>query len=268
MTKLHYGKFVTKQFLNTVFQEFEPNRSAEKYGNVLRYLNRHNVKVDDAADFIANFKHEEGNALAGIEAVDRKEANGGGNAPDEKMEETFFKFGISEAPNDVVQFEMPADWYDDKRFKSDNKFGTCWFEVRDGKVLLFDRKPMQEDDFKKLAKSRGRRVYQEHKKAQSALDNMVVKSAKKLKSAKKITSGDPDLAVIKIGAANQTTAGYKQMLKTLDDEAKQDAENAYEHRKHVYDISEGTFHLDDKTSIVLIKSSQKLEESDEAEASA
>ncbi len=260
VTKLLYGKFVEKTFLNTVFQEFEPNRSAEKYGNVLRYLDRHNVKVEEAANFIANFKHEEGNALAGIEAVDRKEARGSGSTKDEKLEDTFFKFGTSSAAADVVQFEMPAEWYDDKRFKSDNKFGTCWFEVKDGKVFLYDRKPMKEDDFTKLAKQRGRRVYYEQKATQKQLDNIATSSGKKLKAAEKIKSGDPDLAVIKIGAAGQTTAGYKEMLYTLHDEANQDANNAKEHRKHLSDIAAGKLGVDPKRSIVLIKNNQDAPE--------
>ena len=122
--------------------------------------------------------------------------------------------------NDVVQFEVPAEWYDDKRFTSGKQFGTCWFEVRDGRVFLFDRKPLKEDDFKKLAKIRGRRVYAEHKATQNALDKLAKASEGKLKAAEKVSAGDKDLAVIKIGVVGTPTTEYRDMLADLSSEAR------------------------------------------------
>ncbi|OJY71254.1 MAG: hypothetical protein BGP16_11770 [Sphingobium sp. 66-54] len=265
-TKLLYGKFVEKEFLNTVFQEFEPNRSAERYGCILRHLNKHNIAVEAAADYMANFTHEKGNALFGIEAVDRAEAKGEGNSKDEKQEQTYLNFGVSPAPNDVVQFEVPADWYDDKRFKSDNQFGTCWFEVKDGRVLLFDRKPLKEDDFKKLATARGKRLYAEHKATQKTLDNVAKASNRKLDAAEKIRAGDKDLAVIKTGVVGTTTAEYRNMLNALGGEAKQDAANAMEHRQYFTDLAGGKLGVDPLKSIVLIKSASEQLPSEEIAA--
>ena len=265
-TKLLYGKFVEKEFLHTVFQEFEPNRSAERYGCILRHLNKHNIAVEAAAEYIANFTHEKGNALFGIEAVDRAEAKGDGNSKDEKQEQTYLNFGVSPAPNDVVQFEIPADWYDDKRFKSDNQFGTCWFEVKDGRVFLFDRKPLKEDDFTKMAKARGKRLYAEHVAAQKSLDNMASASKKKLKTAKGISAGDKDLAVIKIASAGQTTYTYNKMMVDLNDEASQDAANAKDHRQYFTDLAGGKLGVDPLKSIVMIKSAPEQIPSEEIAA--
>ncbi len=265
VTKLLYGKWVEKEFLNTVFQEFEPNRSAEKYGCILRHLNKKNVAVEDAAQYIANFTHEMGNALVGIEAVDRMEAKGNGKSKDEKQEQTFLNFGVSPAPNDVVQFEMPADWYDDKRFPSDNKFGTCWFEVKDGRVFLFDRKPLKDDDFKKMAKIRGKRLYAEHAAAQKALDQLAKSSEGKLKSAEKIRAGDKDLAVIRTGVVGKPTYEYVTMMRNLNEEANQDAENAKEHRQYFSDLAGGNLGVDPLKSIQLINSASTQLPLNEAE---
>ncbi|EZP69983.1 hypothetical protein BV96_03661 [Sphingomonas paucimobilis] len=253
VTKLLYGKWVEKEVLNTVFQEFEPNRSAEKYGCVLRHLDKKNIAVESAAQYIANFTHEKGNALVGIEAVDRMEAKSGSNSSDDNTEETYLKFGVSPVPNDVVQFDMPADWYDDKRFKSDNQFGTCWFEVRDGRVFLFDRKPLKEEDFKKLAKVRGRRVYAEHKAAQETLDKLAKASKGKSEAAEKIRAGDKDLAVIKAGVVGASTQEYRDMLGVLRGEAKQDAANAKEYRQYFTDLAGGKLGVDPLKSIVLVR---------------
>jgi hypothetical protein len=265
-TKLLYGKFVEKEFLNTVFQEFEPNRSAERYGCILRHLNKHNIAVEAAADYMANFTHEKGNALFGIEAVDRAETKGDGNSKDQKQEQTFLNFGVSPAPNDVVQFEMPADWYDDKRFKSENKFGICWFEVKDGRVLLFDRKPLKEDDFKKMAKVRGKRLYAEHVAAQKSLDKMAAASEVKYDKANKIGAGDKDLAVIKTGVVGKTTYEYRHTMNGLETEYKQDAANAKEHRQYFTDLAGGKLGVDPLKSIVLIKSASEQLPSEETVA--
>lgn len=265
VTKLLYGKWVEKEFLNTVFQEFEPNRSAEKYGCILRHLNKKNIAVEDTVQYIANFTHEKGNALVGIEAVDRMEAKGNGKSKDEKQEQTFLNFGVSSSPNDVVQFEMPADWHDDKRFPSDNQFGTCWFEVKDGRVFLFDRKPLKEGDFKKLARTRGRRLYADHTAAQKTLVQLAKASEGKLESAEKIRAGDKDLAVIRTGVVGKTTYEYVKMMDNLNEEANQDAENAKGHRQYIADLAGGKLGVDPLKSIELVKSASKQLSLDEVE---
>lgn len=59
----------------SVYQAWSPNRSAEKYAVVFRYLHDNNITVDEAASFIENYKHEtHGNRLRGIEAAGRAAA--------------------------------------------------------------------------------------------------------------------------------------------------------------------------------------------------
>ncbi|EPR18082.1 hypothetical protein M527_14030 [Sphingobium indicum IP26] len=62
----------------TVYQEWRPNRSSEKYAPVFRYLHNHGITPEDLPAYIETYKvTPHGARLAGIEAASRAEARAG-----------------------------------------------------------------------------------------------------------------------------------------------------------------------------------------------
>lgn len=65
----------------TAYQEWSPNRSAEKYAVVFRYLHDHGVAVADVPAFIENFNEKDhGKKLFGIEHAGREAAKQAGES--------------------------------------------------------------------------------------------------------------------------------------------------------------------------------------------
>lgn len=229
---------------------FEINRSSEKYANVFRYLHTQGVSADEAANYIANFKGATANGLLGLERADR-EANSKGSSDNATKSVEHVEYGRSPAIDDVVQFDMPSFWCDEKRFTAESQYGMCWFEVRDGRVYLFDRHSIDAGRFKALAEARGRRIAAKLKAQKRAADKLVKASHKKLKAAEKIRTGDADLAEIKLSYNGILTENIKSITTTLNNEYDESVENANKIGKYVIDLSTGRLPFSPINNVIL-----------------
>lgn len=134
---------------------FEPNRSAEKYACVFRYLNKRKDQLTDLqtiVDYIEGFK---GN-LKGIEDADRAENKKKASSKATLDTADALKRGLAvRGGMDIGSREKIKDLIAD--FPDDATHGVVWFKVtEDGHVHLmgFDKK-LAEDAVEKLAVKRG-----------------------------------------------------------------------------------------------------------------
>lgn len=183
VTKLLYGKWVSKQVSNTVFHVFEPNRSAEKYAVVFRYLADKGIQAEKVAQFIADFVHEKGNALIGIERVARRggdeSGEDGGSGSDEKSTDaTQILIGRSRDEADIFEFELPAG-------SAIKRFGYCFFEVVDGKAVALGATELEQPVFEEMAAKRGREILKKAKAQKKAADDIAKMAEREIESAKK-----------------------------------------------------------------------------------
>lgn len=144
--KLLYGSWADEQ--KTIF---EPNRSAEKYACVFRYLNKRKGKIaqKDIVGHIEEYSDATyGTALKGIEAQDRAEHRTTGSRADNS--EALI------AGSDLdgsIAIDRPA-------FVQENQtIGQLWFKLgKDGKVYILGARPLEEKTFDALAIKRGKDI--------------------------------------------------------------------------------------------------------------
>jgi hypothetical protein len=162
----------------TVYQEWRPNRSSEKYAPVFRYLHNHGVTPEDLPAFIEGFKHGAyGTRLAGIEAASRAEARLGAQ-PKPKSADAIQreKSYVTRAENrmnwNVFEIETPPT------FPQDFTYARAVIK-QEGKSLLVvltdDRdKPMKESAYTSQAIKLGKPLVEKDeeadKKRQDELD--------------------------------------------------------------------------------------------------
>ncbi len=255
VTKLLYAKLSEDGLI------FEVNRSAEKYANVFRYLHANKIPADEAANYIANFKGATANGLLGIERADRDANSKSSNDSAAKSIE-HVEYGRSPAIDDVIQFEMPASWCDEKRFTAENQYGMCWFEVRDGRVYLFDRQSIDADKFKALAETRGRRIATKLASQKKAADALAKKAEKKLKAANKIRTGDADLSEIKLSYNGILTQNINKITATLQSERDESVKNAGTIGSYIVDLSTGRLPFSQINNVVMTNCAQTCPEAE------
>jgi hypothetical protein len=143
VVKLLYGEWKDEQ--HTVF---EPNRSAEKYACVFRYLNKHFADKSQAETVahIENYSTSYGNHLKGMEAQDRAENQKPGPKVDSKT-----AFDIGSKITGAIVIDRP-DFVPE-----DAKMGQLWFKTgKDGKVYILGFRKLDDKAFKAVATKRGR----------------------------------------------------------------------------------------------------------------
>lgn len=100
----------------TAYQAWSPNRSAEKYAVVFRYLHEHGVAVADVPAFIDGFNHREfGKKLLGIERAGRAAASQGGTTKPKSQdvidrEKSYVRRAEARNNENVFAFEKPGMW--------------------------------------------------------------------------------------------------------------------------------------------------------------
>lgn len=100
----------------TAYQAWSPNRSAEKYAVVFRYLHDHGVAVADVPTFIDSFNDKDhGKKLLGIERAGRAAANLGGTAKPKSQdvinrEKSYVRRAEARTNEKVFAFEKPGMW--------------------------------------------------------------------------------------------------------------------------------------------------------------
>lgn len=100
----------------TVYQAWSPNRSAEKYAVVFRYLQEQGVAVADVPAFIDGFNHKEfGKKLLGIERAGRAAASQGGTTKPKSQdvidkEKSYVRRAEARTNEKVFAFEKPGMW--------------------------------------------------------------------------------------------------------------------------------------------------------------
>ena len=167
IVKMLYGEWKTVDGSETFVTEhqatdvtvFEPNRSAEKYACVFRYLNKRKDQFPDTQSIIDHIeafpKH-----LKGIEDKDRDENKTSSKAkPDTTMA---LKRGLSvRGGMDIGTREKVVTQILD--FPADAKEGQLWFKVGDdGRVYLMGfEKKLEDDAVNKLAVKRGNKLLAE-----------------------------------------------------------------------------------------------------------
>ncbi|MBB5705218.1 hypothetical protein [Sphingopyxis panaciterrulae] len=213
VTHLLYGEWKEKNVSKTVFEVYERNRSAEKYSKIFRYLDDKKVAAENAADFILNFTHDElGNGLIGIERADT-EANR--KASDKKqMSEQAIAVGTNAKEADVFTFDAPTEL-------ADVKYGSCFFEVIDGKVVVFGTKKLEEAEFNELAAKRGRTITMEWNRKAKEADKLAKQSKSTFTKAVKLIKTDPELEALK-----KRLLGDKEWAQWLLDDKKESKKNA------------------------------------------
>lgn len=212
VTHLLYGEWKEKNVSKTVFEVYERNRSAEKYSKIFRYLDDNKVASNDAAEFIANFTSENGNGLIGIERADTK-ANS--NTSEKKQtSEQAIEVGKNEKEADVFTFDAPTEL-------ADVKYGSCFFEVIDGKVVVFGTKQLEETEFNELAAKRGRAITMGWNRKAKEAEKLAKKSKSTFTKAVKLIKTDPELETLK-----KRLLGDKEWAQWLLDDKKESKKNA------------------------------------------
>jgi len=144
--KLIWGGWKT----GTIFSVFKPDRAAEKYANVFRYLENHQTQHADVVTTIEGFD----GGLTGIVKADRKENQKGKNKNVAKLA-TFLTLGCDPDEPDVVEMDRP-DFVPEG-----TDFGKLWFRADGDELYIFGFNPLEEKQFNALAISRGRKIQAE-----------------------------------------------------------------------------------------------------------
>lgn len=132
----------------TIFSVFKPDRAAEKYANVFRYLDNHQVQQANVAAFIEGFD----GGLTGIVKADQKERR---KVPNVAKLKTFLTIGCDPDEPDVVLMDRP-DFVPEG-----TAFGKLWFRMDGNELYIFGFNPLEEKQFNALATSRGRKIQAE-----------------------------------------------------------------------------------------------------------
>lgn len=153
-TDFHLASFSADKEGVTVFQ---PNRSSEKYANVLRRLWDQTVAVEKAAEYIENFDEPEyGAGLVGMERIDRAtyaDATKDGNS----------KLDHLETGLNAISFSMPKP----AEISADVKFGVMLFETGEDNLTVYECKSLTQDEFDAMAADYGRRISAQKRKDQA-----------------------------------------------------------------------------------------------------
>lgn len=147
VVKLLYGEWKDEQ--HTLFA---PNRSAEKYACVFRYLNKRRGKIAqaDIVGHIEGYTHAiYGNHLKGIEAEDRADHKPKGKSKADDSEALI----IGSTTEDGIAVDRPGF------VPEDVSMGQLWFKTgKDGKVYILGYRKIEEDTFNTLAIKRGKDI--------------------------------------------------------------------------------------------------------------
>ncbi|WP_333605188.1 hypothetical protein [Novosphingobium sp.] len=164
---LLYGSWEEQSAGDSTFLVFKRDRSAEKYGNVMRYLYEHNVSAQAAAMFIETFSDPVfGKALLGIEKADRAahpaKSKGKGIKQVLKHRELFIKLGESRNNDDVFYMTKPEELPDSV------EYGTATFKVVGSKLMIVGFDAWEEADYEKFIITKGRAIKKEEDRIRAA----------------------------------------------------------------------------------------------------
>ena len=140
----------------TVYQVWTPNRSAEKYAVVFRYLQNHNVTPEDAAKFIENFDDKtHGKRLLGIERAGRFEArsNSPAKAPSQEVidkQNAYIARAEARKNWNVFAVEKPST------FPSDVQFARAVIKVEGDELVIVGYQKMEASAYKNHAVKLGK----------------------------------------------------------------------------------------------------------------
>jgi len=193
VTNLLYGSWAEQKVSNTVFQVFEHNRSAEKYANVLRYLSELEKKPEEVADFIATFEYTNSKSivvrkLQGLEIADREANTKSGSKPDNSQTLTL---GTSRSEHDVASVPLPAE------LDPTIEYGSCFFKVEAGQMIVFGATKLDETQFNALAIARGKEIKKRAADLEKAVDGLAATTEVDRKTVTKMINQDPELAALK-----------------------------------------------------------------------
>lgn len=157
---LLYGAWEEQSAGDSTFLVFKRDRSAEKYGNVMRYLYEHNVSAQAAAMFIETFNDPVfGKALLGIEKADRAahpaKSSGKGIKQVLKQRELYIRLGESRDNDDVFYTTKPDELPDSV------EYGTATFKVVGSKLMIVGFDAWEEADYEKFIITKGRAIKKE-----------------------------------------------------------------------------------------------------------
>lgn len=144
----------------TIFSVFKPDRAAEKYANVFRYLENHQIQQANAATFIEGFD----GGLTGIVEADREERRKGKNKSNVANLATFLTLGCDPDEPDVVVMDRP-DFVPEGAV-----FGKLWFKADGDELYVFGFNKLEEGQFNALATSRGRKIQAERDKQEAEIE--------------------------------------------------------------------------------------------------
>jgi len=173
---LLYGSWQEKTDGKDTFLEFQRNRSAEKYGNVMRHLHDNKVKANGAAMYIETFKFQDTvagkpvtySALLACEKADRaKHAKPKSKeviAQQLKHEKGFIQRGESTDSDDVFYAIKPDD------LPESVKYGQATFKVFGSRLLIVGYDAWEEAQYKKHVIARGRKIKKDEDKVRAQED--------------------------------------------------------------------------------------------------
>jgi hypothetical protein len=150
IVKLLYGEWSADQ--TNVFQ---PNRSAEKYACVFRYLAKRRDRLDTVESIVAHIEGVEGN-LKAIEAQDRAEHKKPGTTPQASANDNF-DLGLRLDLGEVAKLDQRPEF-----IPEEVSYGKLWFRMVDGKVAIMGYEKVEEPTFKTLATKRGKAIRDAH----------------------------------------------------------------------------------------------------------
>ena len=142
VVKLLYGEWKADDA--TVF---EPNRSAEKYACVFRYLNKRNDQFPDTASIVAHIEATPGH-LKKIEEIDRDDHKAKKNGAKASSEEALERGSSVLGGYPIERLSLIPSGAD---------IGQLWFKMgKDGKPYILGYRKMEEKTFETEATKRGR----------------------------------------------------------------------------------------------------------------
>lgn len=162
VTKVLYGewKTYTDFHLSSLSADkegitvFQPNRSSEKYANVLRRLWDQNIAVENVVEYIENFcEPDYGAGLVGMERIDR--ATYADPTKDGNSKLNHLETGLNS-----IAFSMPKP----AEIASDVKFGVMLFETGEDNLTVYECKSLTQDEFNAMAADYGRRLSAQKRK--------------------------------------------------------------------------------------------------------
>lgn len=193
VTKLLYGSWEEKTISNTVFHVWQHDRSSEKYANVLRHLEELEKKPEEVADFIPTFEYTNKDGitvrkLQGLEVADREANAKAGSKPDHSESLTL---GVSRSEHDVAGIPLPAE------LDPTIEYGSCFFKVEAGQMIVFGATKLDETQFNALAIARGKEIKKRDTDLEKAADSLAATTEADRKAVTKLINQDPKLAALK-----------------------------------------------------------------------